>query len=204
MKWVGLTGGIGTGKSTVAQILRQKGLPIVDADTYSHKALEKPEVIQKIQQHFKDPAIWYLDPSTSKMRINRRSLGRIIFNNPQKKAILENILHPEIKAMTYQRKKALEESQIPVAVYDVPLLFEKNMQSEFDFIVLVACDPKLVMERLQKRKNNLEEDTIKQIMNQQMPQKQKLSKADFVIWNNTDIKDLEIQCNQFCTNFIGF
>ena len=196
MKWIGLTGGIGVGKSTVAHILRQKGISVVDADALSHRVLEKPEIIEKIISHFDANEVCFFKKDILKRAIDRKALGRIVFSDSRKKAILEGILHPEIKAMVDQCRRDLEVTGRPLAVYDVPLLFEKNIEDEFDFIVLVACDREIVFKRLEKR-GDLMPDVIERIMALQTPQKEKLKRADFVIWNNTDLKDLEEQCHHF-------
>lgn len=195
MKWIGLTGGIGTGKSTVAQILHQKGIPIVDADLQSHKALEKPHIQEKILHHFDEKDISFVDTSTHQKKIDRKALAQVIFNDFKKKTLLEDILHPEIAHMANQEKKALLASNKPLAIYDVPLLFEKNMQSEFDKTVLVASDQRRVFQRLQKRGIH-PKALIEQIMRSQIPQQQKLKMADFVIWNNDTLKALESKCQQ--------
>ena len=82
--------------------------------------------------------------------IDRKVLGDMVFVDPHKKSILENILHPVIKTMVNEKKKQLEKLKISLAIYDVPLLFEKNMQTDFDCVLLVATDRGIVYERLER------------------------------------------------------
>ena len=193
MKWVGLTGGIGTGKSTVSEILQQKGLPVISADAYAHKILEQKEIIEKLILYFGSDIISSEDQETSKIIINRKILGDIVFSSPQKKSILEKVLHPIIKTMVSQKKEHLEKLKTPLAIYDVPLLFEKNMQAEFDYILLVAANKEVVYKRLEKSRS-ITKKMFELIVNSQMPQEEKLKLTPLVIWNNGTIEELESQC----------
>ncbi len=194
MKWIGLTGGIGTGKSTVSQILRQKGLPILNADIYGHKALEKPKVIQKVLSSFGESVLKMTHPSSKYLSIDRKSLRNIVFKDPQKRAILEEIVHPIIATMAFQEKKHLEEIGTPLAIYDAALIFEQNIQDTFDFIVLVATSRDIIYKRL-KESRQMTKEMIDCIMDSQKPQEEKLNLVDFVIWNNGSIEDLKISCD---------
>lgn len=204
MQWVGLTGGIGTGKSTVSQVFHQKGIPILDADFYSHQALKQPDVIQKVLSSFgkkiiTNPSISSQD--SSKIIIDRQVLRDIVFCDPHKKAILETILHPFINTMVAQKKKQLEQLNTALAICEVPLLFEKHIQAEFDCVVLVAADKEIVYERLKKNRS-LTKETIDLIMNSQMPQDQKLKLTPYVIWNNGSIEDLKAKCDHLLKNHL--
>ena len=194
MKWVGLTGGVGTGKSTVSHILHQRGLPVLSADAYVHEALRQKDVIQKLLFYFGKDIISSEDKETSETIINRKVLGDIVFTDPRKKSILENILHPIVKGMINQRKTQLEQLKTTLTICEVPLLFEQNMQSEFDYVLLVAADKKIIYERLKKRRS-LTKKKINLIINSQMSQEEKLKLTTFVIWNNGTIRDLEDQCD---------
>ncbi len=194
MKWIGLTGGIGTGKSTVSKILHQKGFPVLNADAYGHEALKQKGVIQELLSHFGKDIISSESEKTSKVMIDRKALGDIVFADLHKKAILENILHPIIKAMVEERKKQLKKSKTSLAIYDVALLFEKNMQAKFDCVLLVAADKDVVYKRL-KKSRSLTKEKIDLIMNSQIPQEEKLKLTPFVIWNNGAIRELEMQCD---------
>ena len=193
MKWIGLTGGIGTGKSTVAEFLQQKGFPVLSADNYAHKALKQKDIIEQLLLYFGNDIISSEDQETSNIIINRNILGDIIFANPQKKSFLENILHPIIKIMVDREKKQLEQSKTAVAFYDVPLLFEKNIQAEFDHALLIAADRQIVYERLEKSRS-ITKKKFNLIFNSQMSQEEKLKLTPFVIWNNGTIEELEAKC----------
>ena len=193
MKWVGLTGGIGTGKSTVSQILHQRGLPIISADAYAHKVLKQKDLIEKLLSYFGNDIIAQEDKKKSETIIDRKKLGDIIFASPDKKSLLEDILHPIIKTMVNKKRKQLEQLKTTLAIYDVPLLFEKNMQNEFDHIVLIAADKEIVYERL-KKSRFITKKKFQLIANSQMLQEEKLKLTPFVIWNNGTMEKLEIQC----------
>jgi len=204
LQWVGLTGGIGTGKSTVSQIFHQKGIPVLDADFYSHQALKQPDVIQKVLSSFGEkittsPSNSFQD--LSKVIIDRQALRDIVFCDPHKKAILETILHHVITTMVAQKKKQLEQLNTALAICEVPLLFEKHIQAEFDCVILVAADKEIVYKRL-KTNRSLTKETIDLIMSSQMPQDQKLKLTPYVIWNNGSIEDLKTKCDRLFKNHL--
>ena len=124
MKWIGLTGGIGTGKSTVGQLLRSLGLTVIDADEIARFVVQPGEPgLQALARVF-GPAI--LNPDGT---LHRAALGKRVFQNETERNQVERILHPLIRLETEKRKKACEERGEKIAIYDVPLLFEKNMEA---------------------------------------------------------------------------
>jgi dephospho-CoA kinase len=120
MKWLGLTGGIASGKSTVAKILRELSVPVVDADELSRQAVRPGTAgLKKIKSQF--GAIILNSDGT----LNRGALGKIVFGSQEKLHLLEAILHPEIQELRAQERRRLEREGTLIAFYDVPLLFEK-------------------------------------------------------------------------------
>lgn len=121
MKWIGLTGGIASGKSTVAQLLRDAQIPVIDADEIARGVVAQGgEGLTKVVSHFGQQIL------NSDGSLNRKKLGQKVFGRPEELRVLENILHPLVKAETTRRRQSLEQQNLPVAIYDVPLLFEKK------------------------------------------------------------------------------
>jgi dephospho-CoA kinase len=187
MKWIGLTGGIATGKSTVAEMLRERGIPVIDADKIAHQALVvSSPVLGAIVSHFGKEI---LDTSGN---VQRQILGKKIFKDPSLRHKLEMIVHPFVRDEVQKIKRDLVKKGVEVAVYDVPLLFEKKMEEQFDQVVVVSCDPSIQKDRLMKRNHLTSEEADQRIL-AQMPLSEKIKKADFVIENNGSLTDLEKQ-----------
>lgn len=186
MKWVGLTGGIASGKSTVAKILRDLSLPVVDADHLAREVM-KPGTkgYSKVLGHFGQEI---LKPDKE---INRAQLGGIIFADSSKRELLESLLHPLIQELRAQERRALEQRGCELAFYDVPLLFEKNMESEFDATVLVYARPDEQRARLKSR-DQFSDEQIESRLSAQLPIDDKLKRASYVILNHGSITDLKM------------
>lgn len=146
MKWVGLTGGIATGKSAVSELLRSQGIAVIDADQVAREVVAPgtpglSEVLSRFGSHLRKA-----DGS-----LDRKALGASVFGNKKNLMDLENILHPLIQHRVKLLKEELVQAHVPLAFYDVPLLFEKKMAGQFDSTVLVWCTPEQQVERLMKR-----------------------------------------------------
>ncbi len=174
-----LTGGIGTGKSTVASFLKLYGYKIIDADEISKKVFEKKK--DKIKEIF----------GTT----NRKELRKIVFNNKEKLKILEDLILPEVKKEVLQKAALLEKDNVPYFV-DLPLFFEKQNYDEFDKVLVVYAPKELQIQRVTKRDNVSEEDA-KAILNNQMDIEEKRKKANFVIDNSKDLKHLQKEIEKF-------
>lgn len=191
MKWIGLTGGIATGKSTVADLFRQEQIPVIDADTIAHQALvASSPVFQKLVNDFGQDVVG------SDGNIDRARLGKKIFQNKDLRLKLDSIVHPFVKNQVAQEKQKLIQQGVKVAIYDVPLLFEKNMQKDFDQVIVVTCDPKTQLQRLMAR-NSLSEDEAKLRIAAQMSLSEKVKKADIVIQNNGSLRELASQVKRY-------
>lgn len=178
MKWIGITGGIATGKSTVTQRLRTLGYDVLDADEGAHRVtdLVLPQIFQTFGESVKNP-----DGS-----LNRKALGALIFGHEEQRKELEAIIHPLVRVQVAAEKSQLEKSGRAVAFYDVPLLYEKQMEKDFDAVILVSSTPDLQLERLQKR-NSLGEIEALARVKSQIPLKDKESRTPYVIHNNKDL-----------------
>lgn len=153
-KVIGLTGGIATGKSTVSKLLSEYGFKIVDADIASRKAVEKGSTaLEQIKETFGDEAI------TSDGEMNRQYIGELVFNHPEKRLELNEIIHPIVRTIMEQEKQQYLQQGYDV-IMDIPLLFENDLQDTVDEVWLVYTSESVQIERLMKR-NNLDLDQAK-------------------------------------------
>lgn len=182
-KVIGITGGIGSGKTTVALLLSKKlNAPILDADKISKEAMKSPEIISKIKSFFGN-AIF--DNSTL---INRNKLADIVFSNEEKLLQLNKIMHPFI--MNEIRKKVLELREInEYVLLDVPLPNEDFINLS-DSIIVVIANEETRIKRITKRSGMSEIDAKKRI-NKQMPTENYIKLADIIIKNNGPKENLE-------------
>jgi dephospho-CoA kinase len=201
VKWIGLTGGIATGKSTVAMILREMGHPVVDADELA-RTVVKPgtpvgdATLVRVAQVF-GPEI--LNPDGS---LDRSRLGQKVFQDPDLRLKLEAILHPEIQKLRASERRRLENDGFPMAFYDVPLLFEKHLESEFDHVVLVYTSEFLQRERL-KARDHLGDEEISARLAAQWPIEEKKKRADYVILNSSGKDELRAQVKGYISMAIS-
>ena len=178
MKWIGLTGGIATGKSTVTGLIESRGFSVIDADQISHELTQvaQPGYTQ-ILSHFGSEI---LDPS---LRIDRKKLGQMIFSSTEKKSQLEKILHPLIQERVQELKQSFEELGKSVLFYDVPLLFENNLVSQFDGILMVWCQEEIQIQRLMER-NRLSFTEAQLRIKAQLPMLEKIKQSNYCIDNS--------------------
>lgn len=184
MNWYGITGGIGTGKSSVSSILKSRGWPIVDADELAREALAPGTAgFQEVISTFGESI---LDINKN---IDRQKLGQIVFKNSSKLRQLENIIHPLVQKRVAELKNFFLNTNVAAAFYDVPLLFEKKLNRDFDSVILVYCTPQQQRERLLK-KTSLSVDEISDRINAQISIDEKKNKSDFIIDNTRGKSDL--------------
>jgi len=189
--WVGITGSIGSGKSTFAQGLRARGYAVIDADEVSHRLLLKNNTAyKKVVQDFG------LGILNDVQEIDRKKLGALVFRNKKLLSQLESILHPLIREEVAQKKAQWEREGKTIAFYDVPLLFEKNMESLFDEIVLVYAPEALVKERVQKR-SGLTVEEVHQRLLAQIPIEQKKKRAHYVVDNSQGLEHLNAELDTY-------
>ena len=187
MKLVGLTGGIASGKSTVAEILKRQGAAIINADVLAREVVEPGhQAWTEIVNTFGTAV---LQPDRA---LDRQKLRAIIFDDPDARKKLESIIHPQVRAVAEQRIREHAAAGYAVIVYEVPLLFEGNLQEWLRPVILVACDVDTQRNRLQSR-DNLSAAQAQKHIDAQMSLEAKRRLADYVIENNGSLEDLKRQ-----------
>ena len=178
---IGLTGGIATGKSTVADMFISYGIPVVDTDKISFDLLRKGSV-----SYNEILSLFGKEILLTNGDINRKKLGRSIFNDNVLRKKLNNIIHPRVRSITSSEVKKHEELGANIIVIDVPLLFETNFLRLVDKSIVVYTTPKLQVERLIGRDSIKKEYALLKI-DSQMPIEDKVKLADYVIDNSKSI-----------------
>lgn len=177
---VGLTGGIGSGKSLAAQFFSQLGALVIDADQLARS------VIERGSEGFDEVLLRFGDTVLKNGDIDRVALGQIVFENPQAKKDLEEIIHPRIRDEFEEAVASLEPNQI--MVYEIPLLVETDAAERFDFVITVESDIELRKERLRAR-GMFHSDIEKRIASQ-ATEEQRRAIADCVLINDGSEDDL--------------
>jgi dephospho-CoA kinase len=189
MKLLGLTGGVGMGKSTAAEILRSRRVPVVDTDELARQLVQPGEsALAEIQKNF-GPEVIAPDG-----QLRRTELARIVFSNPVRREKLEGILHPRIRATWQAQVETWRVENQPLAVVVIPLLFETHAEASFDKIICVACTAGSQQERLRARGWNVEQ--IRQRIAAQWPVETKIASADFVVWTEGTLDVHRLQWGQ--------
>jgi dephospho-CoA kinase len=177
MKRLGLTGGIGMGKSTAAQFLRLRGAQVVDTDELARRLVEPGRpALAEIQ------TVFGKDIVSSRGDLRREALAQIVFADPAARKQLENILHPRIRESWLAQLESWRAQNQPLTVVVIPLLFETRAESYFDKTVCVACSPANQRQRLLERAWTPEQ--IQQRLAAQWPIARKIALADFVVWTD--------------------
>ncbi len=177
MKVCGLTGGVGMGKSTAAEFLRSRRVPVVDTDELARQLVQPGQpALAEIQAEFGSHVI------ASDGRLRRDELARIVFADAGARKKLEAILHPRIRERWLARIEAWRGENHPLAVVVIPLLFETQAESHFNKIICVACSAASQRERLLAR--GWAPGQIEQRLAAQWPVEQKIARSDFVIWTD--------------------
>ena len=179
---IGLTGGIGSGKSAAAKYFTELGIDVIDADAISKNILIKNELAKKIF------IAEFGDQYVNNNEIDREMLRQDIFQDETKRKKLELIIHPIVRD---EISKFLTSSSSIYKIVMVPLIIETNSTDFYDKIIVVDCESNLQIERASSRDNQSEENIIN-IMNSQASREDRLEIADFVIVNNSDLEDLRI------------
>lgn len=187
MKWIGITGGIATGKSTVSKMIQDLGGVVIDADNLAAEVVQPNSFgIEAVKANF-GPDI--LKPNGE---LDRKKLGEIIFKDAAKRLQLENILHPLIQWRSGQEREMLSHSGAPRAFYEASLIFEKGLQSKFDAIIVVTAQNDVQKKRLIERSKITASEAEKRIESQ-WPLVKKAEMASYVIDNNGSLTETKKQ-----------
>lgn len=178
---IGLTGGIGCGKSAAAACFAELGFNVVDADQLARQVLESAGCVSQLRARWGDACLG------SEGRPDRRWIAAKVFSDPAELAFLEGLTHPEVARL---RQAAVLDFKRHHVV-EIPLLFEKNLTDGFASIVCVACSEEVRRARLLKK--GLSEEEITRRINSQMLLSEKVKRSDVVIWNDGDLGFLREQ-----------
>ena len=186
-KVIVLTGGIASGKSTISNIFKEVGWPVIDADQTARQVVMPGSLgLAQIVSRFGSQV---LQPDGT---LDRATLGSMVFDDPQNLSDLDQIEHPLIMAAIDKQLAGFKKQGLPVVVLDVPLLFETGMDQECDLTVLAVVDRKTQLERLMKRDHCSKDAALKRI-NAQMPLEEKMRRADVTIDNNGSLAQTRLQ-----------
>lgn len=183
---LGITGGLGCGKTTAAKLFEKKGFRRLDADVLvREQVLAAPDVRQPLRTHF-GPSVF-----TAEGVVNRKVLAAKVFADEGELRWLESLVHPRVFKLW---RAELEGDPSSNWAVEIPLLFERNLENWFDFIVCVACDSDQQLVRLEQR--GLNRALAGQRISKQLPLARKIELADFVLWNSGSAEFLEAQVNR--------
>ncbi len=182
---VGLTGGIGSGKTTILKYFEAFGIPVYIADTEAKALMNRSKVIKrKLIDLFGKSA--YEDG-----KLNRPYLASKIFNDQMLLSKMNSIVHPKVAS---HFKRWLKKQEAPYIIKEVAIIFENNLESNYNYIITVVADEDLRIERVMKR-DDASKDKILSIISNQLPDAEKIKKSDFVITNN-DLSSAMTQVNE--------
>ena len=185
---IGLTGGIASGKSTVAHWLEQQGLPVLDADVYAREALAPESQGARAVLERYGPAVRMAGSPEAEAQLDRAALGRIVFHRPEERLWLEQLVHPLVRECFTSNLTTLQAA--PTVVLVIPLLFEVGLESLCSEVWLVDCDPDQQLQRLMQR-DGLNAEEAQARIAAQWPLARKRELADRVLDNRGTRSDLE-------------
>lgn len=189
---VGLTGGIGSGKTSVSTLFTSLGVPVIDTDVIAHDIVNNnPSVLKKIVDVFGQKIL------SENGSLDRKKLAAHIFNKKENKQQLEAILHPVIRDEVTRQIQSYSQSntQLEYVIIVIPLLLETDFHQLIDRILIVISDETIRINRVKQRDNRTLDD-IRSIIANQVNDEERLSKADDIIENNSDFNELKTQVQQ--------
>ena len=182
---IGLTGGIGSGKTTLANYIASKGIPVYISDLEAKKVMEFPEIIAKIKQTFNEEII-------KEGKLDREKLASIVFNQPDKLKQLNAIVHPAVKAHFVNWVKANQNA--PMVFKEAAILFESGSYKDCDAIVSVVAPIELRIQRVLQRDTTNKEKVLQRIHNQ-ISDEERISRSQYVV-ENVDIESAKNQIDK--------
>lgn len=195
---VGLTGGIGSGKSTVSNMLKGKNIPVIDADIISREVLSiYPEILHEIKDTFGSQFI------DSEGKLKRRELGNYIFKNDKLRQKLENIIIPYIKKEIFKRINEYAKMGESLCIVDAPTLIEHSIHKNMDINILVWVSEGIQISRV-KNRDNLDEEQVLNRIRSQIPLNKKKDEVDFIIDNSGSIERTREQLENILKKIMQF
>ncbi len=197
---VAVTGGAGSGKTTVCNRLKELGVKVISSDALAKEAVAQGSLAhEKIVNYFGKKVL------LSDGNLNRQELRSIIINDDVARLALERFIHPEISRLMHLRIAQAEQDGDPVLLVEVPLLFELGMAEQFDVVIVVSADHELRVKRLMDR-DNVSRDEAEDLINVQMSQAEKVERAEFVLANDCSkdllIRSVDLLFNNFFQKYL--
>ncbi|NBV99163.1 MAG: dephospho-CoA kinase [Proteobacteria bacterium] len=189
---IGLTGNIGSGKSTAARFFEEEGIPSISSDAIVHKLYNSDKDLQEflIKEYGS---------------LDRKVIAGQIFGEKEEQRVKRKLLEEKVHPLVEKKLKewVIENANSPILVNDVPLLFEAHLEKRFDSIVFIQVDKAVQIERLKKRNPEMSEDDILNRINSQMSQEEKISKSDIVISNNSSLQEFKDKILKVIQNLVN-
>lgn len=179
-KIIGLTGGIGSGKSTIASYFKALGVPVYIADDEARKLMDNPETVKKVQSVFEENVI-------ENHVLDRKKIATLVFSNPQKLEQLNSIVHPEVKKHFISWLKKHKDQ--PFIIKEAAILFESGSYKDCDKIIVVTAPEEIRIDRVMQRDRVTKEQVLERMKNQ-WTEEEKIKRSDFVI-ENIDLETSE-------------
>ena len=193
---VGVTGIIGSGKTTVSRLFGKLGAAIFDADVAARKSTEDVEIISRIGETFGNQIF------DSNGILDRKKLANIVFSSESKLRQLNSIVHPHVRKQMWNFVEVQQElAEVALIIIDSPLIYETDLYTHLDFIVVVSSDIEACIQRVQQR-NGLSREEIQDRLSRQIPLEKKIKRADFNIDNNNQVKSLNKHVQSVFTNIM--
>lgn len=189
---IGLTGGIATGKSTVSTMLVEKGALLIDADEISREVVSPDHpILERVVARFGQVIL------NKNGTLNRAKLGERVFNDATERQALNDIVHPAVRKLMFERMKTLEELHSErLVVVDIPLLFESTLETHFDEVLVVYAPQQIQLTRLMEHRAMTKEQAEARLQ-AQLPIELKRERADIVIDNSGELSETRQQVEQF-------
>ncbi len=190
---LGLTGSIGTGKSTTAAMFHDQGIPVHDADATVHD-LYRNEAVEPVAAHFPE--------ALRDGAIDRKALSAVLARSPDRFRELETIIHPLVRARETAFIEAERKNGAALVLLDIPLLYETGGEARVDKVVVVTCDPEIQRERVLARPG-MTEEKFALILSRQMPDAEKRRRADFLIDTGKGLEAARKQVEEIIATLTG-
>ena len=189
---IGLTGNIGSGKSTAARFFEEEGIPSISSDAIVHKLYNSNKNLQE----------FLINKFGS---LNRKIIGEQIFGEKEEQKIKRRLLEEKVHPLVEEKLKewVKENANSPILVNDVPLLFEAHLEKRFNSIIFIQVDKSVQIKRLKKRNPEMSEEEILNRINSQMSQEEKISKSDIVISNNSSLQEFRAKILNVIQNLVN-